>query len=166
MLVVQLIGQLAHGRFSTLTLAVISRVPTAECPPLFAMGSIGGCCQSPRRGRGPRLRVAAWLSNKPSVATHSNVSYDRGIPVDRLSVTVPSELGAALRALADARGKTVSALVTDAIADEIRRAALDEAVAAAEVRFGPISEDLVAEARRDLVSASRKTRPRRSRKRA
>ena len=37
--------------------------------------------------------------------------------VDRLSVTVPSRLGAAMRTLAKSRGQTVSTLVTSAIAE-------------------------------------------------
>src|SRR2546426_394216 len=65
------------------------------------------------------------------------------MPVDRLSVTVPSELGAALRSLAEARGATVSTIVTDAIAHEVRMAALDVALAEADRRFGPVAETLV-----------------------
>lgn len=83
--------------------------------------------------------------------------------VDRLSVTVPSELGAALRALAESRGETVSNVVTEAIAHQVRMAALDVYLADAEKRFGPVPDTLIAEAEAELVAASR--RPRR-RKRA
>ena len=64
--------------------------------------------------------------------------------VDRLSVTVPSELGVAVRGLAKARGQTVSTLVAGAIAHEVRLAALDLALAVAERRHGPVPEELVA----------------------
>ncbi len=75
--------------------------------------------------------------------------------VDRLSVTVPSELGAALRALAEARGATVSTVVTDAIAHEVRMAALDRALAAADRRFGPVAESLVLAAEEEIVRAAK-----------
>ncbi|HEX6272501.1 MAG TPA: hypothetical protein VFZ53_05660 [Polyangiaceae bacterium] len=71
--------------------------------------------------------------------------------VDRLSVTVPSELGSELRALAKARGGNVSSVVTDAIAREVRLAALDRALGAADERFGPLDEELVARAESDLT---------------
>jgi predicted transcriptional regulator len=80
--------------------------------------------------------------------------------VDRLSVTVPSELGAALRALAESRGETVSTVVTEAIAHQIRLAALDNYLAEADRRFGPIPDALVAEAEAELVAASRRPRRR------
>jgi len=75
--------------------------------------------------------------------------------VDRLSVTVPSELGEALRALAEARGANVSAVVTEAIAREVRLAALDSALEEADRLFGPLSEDLVARAEAELLQGAR-----------
>jgi len=83
--------------------------------------------------------------------------------VDRLSVTVPSELGAALRALAEARGQTVSTIVTDAIAHQVRLAALDLALGEADRRFGKLAGDVVAKAEAELVGASvtRRRKPRR-----
>lgn len=71
--------------------------------------------------------------------------------VDRLSVTVPSDVGAALRALADARGTTVSTVVTQAISHEIRLAALDRALAEADHHFGPLAEQIVSQAEAELV---------------
>jgi predicted transcriptional regulator len=85
--------------------------------------------------------------------------------VDRLSVTVPSELGAALRALARARGATVSTVVADAIAHQVRMAALDLALDEADRQFGPIADGEVAAAETELVQAA-KRRSRRGRKRA
>lgn len=73
--------------------------------------------------------------------------------VDRLSVTVPAELGAALRALAEARGETVSTLVTAAIAHRVRLEALDRALEEADRRFGPLDEDLVDRTQAELVEA-------------
>ena len=85
--------------------------------------------------------------------------------VDRLSVTVPSELGAALRALAELRGTTVSNVVSEAISHQVRLAALDLALAEADRRFGPVAEDLVADAEAELTRAARRRtatpRPRR-----
>jgi len=81
--------------------------------------------------------------------------------VDRLSVTVPSDLGAALRALADARGTTVSNIVTEAIGHEIRLAALDRALAEADSRFGVLAEELVLQAEAELSRNARSARPKR-----
>ena len=86
--------------------------------------------------------------------------------VDRLSVTVPSELGAQLRALAAQRGETVSQLVTDAIAHEVRMAALDVALAEAERRFGPIPDEALRAADVELGDARRRTRSRKSKRRS
>jgi post-segregation antitoxin (ccd killing protein) len=83
--------------------------------------------------------------------------------VDRLSVTVPSDLGSALRALAKARGANVSAVVTEAIAREVRLAALDHALAAADDRFGALDEGLVSRAEVELAQAARRAKPRRRR---
>lgn len=85
--------------------------------------------------------------------------------VDRLSVTVPSELGAALRALAEARGATVSTVVADAIAHQVRMAALDIALDDADRRFGPIDDGQVTEAQAELVKAARRATRRPPRRR-
>lgn len=74
--------------------------------------------------------------------------------VDRLSVTVPSELGAALRALAKRRGDTVSTIVTEAIAHQVRLAALDIALAEDEREFGPIPRELLDASRAALTPKS------------
>lgn len=84
--------------------------------------------------------------------------------VDRLSVTVPAQLGAALRALADARGETVSTIVTEAIAQQVRFAALSEALTAADRRFEPVATELVDEAEVELARVA--VRPKRTRRRA
>ena len=83
--------------------------------------------------------------------------------VDRLSVTVPNELGAALRVLAGSRGETVSTIVTEAIGLRLRLAALDLALADADQRFGPIPEALVTKAASQLVAARRLGRRRQAR---
>lgn len=82
--------------------------------------------------------------------------------VDRLSVTVPSELGAALRALAEARGESVSTLVSEAIAHHLRLAALDLALGDADRRFGPVAKELVDAAEQELSTVSRAGRRRRA----
>jgi predicted transcriptional regulator len=75
--------------------------------------------------------------------------------VDRLSVTVPSELGAALRALAERRGETVSTIVSEAIAHQVRMAALDVALSEADRKFGGVPDDAVADAEAELVARHR-----------
>jgi post-segregation antitoxin (ccd killing protein) len=84
--------------------------------------------------------------------------------VDRLSVTVPSDLGTALRALAKARGANVSLVVTEAIAREVRLAALDRVLAAADERFGALHEEAITRAERALVEGARRAKPRGRRK--
>jgi predicted transcriptional regulator len=78
--------------------------------------------------------------------------------IDRLSVTVPSELGLALRGLAKARGQTVSTVVAEAIAHEVRLAALDLALTEADQRHGPVPEELIARAEAELAAASKRGR--------
>jgi post-segregation antitoxin (ccd killing protein) len=84
------------------------------------------------------------------------MSYADGMAVDRLTVTVPRELGAALRALAEARGVTVSAIVADAIAHQVRMAALDVALDEADRSFGPIDDAQVTAAEAALVKAAKR----------
>jgi predicted transcriptional regulator len=76
--------------------------------------------------------------------------------VARLRVTVPAELGVALRTLAEARGTTVSTVVADAIAHQVRLAALDVALDEADRRSGPVDEGQVARAEAELVDAARR----------
>lgn len=86
--------------------------------------------------------------------------------VDRLSVTVPAELGVALRALAEARGTTVSTVVADAIAHQVRMAALDVALDEADRRFGPVDDRQLAAAEAELVEAAKRGSTRRRRRAA
>jgi predicted transcriptional regulator len=86
--------------------------------------------------------------------------------VDRLSVTVPSELGAALRKLAEARGTTVSMVVTDAIAHQVRMAALDLALKEAEQQFGKLDEKELAEAQAALIKAAKRGTKRKHKRKA
>jgi predicted transcriptional regulator len=76
--------------------------------------------------------------------------------VDRLSVTVPSELGVALRALAEARGTTVSTVVADAIAHQVRMAALELALEEANRQFGAVDDEQLTAAEAELVKASKR----------
>lgn len=82
--------------------------------------------------------------------------------VDRLSVTVPSELGAALRALAAARGSTVSTIVSDAIGHAVRLAALELALREADRAFGAVDETTLANVEAVIVRGpTPRKRPRR-----
>jgi predicted transcriptional regulator len=95
--------------------------------------------------------MAAWPRR---VVGYASTPYAGGMAVDRLSVTVPSEIGAALRALAEARGATVSSVVADAIAHQVRMAALDLALDEADRRSGRIEDAQVAAAEAELVKAA------------
>jgi predicted transcriptional regulator len=66
--------------------------------------------------------------------------------VDRLSVTVPSEIGSELRRVAELRGQPVSAFVAEAISHQLRLEALNESLRADDLEFGPVSEEGIAEA--------------------
>jgi predicted DNA-binding protein len=76
--------------------------------------------------------------------------------VDRLSITVPAELGVELRALAARLREPVSTVVTEAIEQRIRNAALDLALAEADRRFGPLDPALVAKAEAELAGPARR----------
>ena len=66
--------------------------------------------------------------------------------VDRLSVTVPTELGAELRRVADLRGQPVSTFVAEAISHQLRLEALNETLREDDLEFGPVSEEGIADA--------------------
>lgn len=85
--------------------------------------------------------------------------------VDRLSVTVPSELGAAMRTIARSRGETVSTYVADAIAQRLRSAALGEALAAADRRFGALPVEEIDKVETELRRAMKKLGARKPRRR-
>ena len=85
---------------------------------------------------------------------YAHMSYDDGMNVDRLSVTVPAELGAELRRVAQHRRDSVSNLVSEAIARELRLLALDDALRLADAQFGPVPEADVAKAMQALVPAA------------
>lgn len=69
--------------------------------------------------------------------------------VDRMSVTMPPDVGAAVRAAADRHGMSLSAWLTDAAADRLRNDLLGAALDAVEAEDGPFSDaelDAAAEA--------------------
>ncbi len=78
--------------------------------------------------------------------------------VDRLSVTVPSELGAVMRTKARARGETVSTFVAESIAQRLRHEALGEALAAADRQFGPLPVEEIDRTVAELRRAMKKRR--------
>lgn len=94
------------------------------------------------------------------------MTYDRHVSVDRLSVTVPRELGAAMRTLARARRQTLSMLVTEGMAHQLRLASLETALAAADERFGALARGQVDGAEVALVQAMHRgqRKPRRARR--
>ncbi len=81
--------------------------------------------------------------------------------VDRLSVTVPSELGAALRALAEERGESVSTIVTEAIARQVRLDALGKLLDELDRKHGPLPDADIEKAKAALLAKA--PRPKRQR---
>ncbi len=75
--------------------------------------------------------------------------------VERFSVTLPAELGAALRALAEQRGLPISAILAEAVDHQVRLSYLAEALDVADARFGEVDEAAVAEAEAELANAAR-----------
>jgi hypothetical protein len=67
-------------------------------------------------------------------------------PAEKLSVSVPSELAAALRRRVGARG--VSGFVARAIAHELEREQLGELLAELDEKRGPVSKAALARARK------------------
>lgn len=76
--------------------------------------------------------------------------------IDRLSVTVPSEIGDQLRHVAQRRGQAVSAFVAEAIEHQLRLDALNEALREADLTFGPVPEKEIQSAIEVFATASKK----------
>jgi hypothetical protein len=84
---------------------------------------------------------------------------------DRLTVSVPSELGESLRRIAASRRESVSSVVAKAIADEVRQVALAEFLTHAKKDVGPLPQALLDDADRVLDRAAAKVaRPRKARR--
>ena len=88
----------------------------------------------------------------------------RGNPSPKLAITVDPEVHAAVLAAAEAEGTTVSAWMTSAAREALRRRAGLAAVAAWEREHGRLSEDEMREARRRVIAhlPRRRARGRRS----
>jgi post-segregation antitoxin (ccd killing protein) len=85
------------------------------------------------------------------------------VAVDRLSVTVDSDLGLQVRAAARRRGVSVSSWVAQAIEAGLRNEYLREALDAWEAEQGPLTEEELAEADRILDEAEQKAAARAAR---
>lgn len=72
------------------------------------------------------------------------------MPVDRFSLTMDPELGAAVREAAERAGTTVSAWLSQAAADRVRNELLRVALDRWEEEDGPLTEQELEEAREDL----------------
>jgi metal-responsive CopG/Arc/MetJ family transcriptional regulator len=79
--------------------------------------------------------------------------------VGRLSVTLPSDLCEELRKVAVIRGNSISALVTEAIARELRLIALEDAIRHAELESSPVPENEIILAIQALVPKPTKRTP-------
>ena len=73
--------------------------------------------------------------------------------VDRLSITVDSELGQAVRQAAAAEGVSVSSWASEALADRVRRHSLRAFLDDWEAEQGPFTEEEMAEAKRIFAEA-------------
>lgn len=79
--------------------------------------------------------------------TYGVMPYDSIMPVDRLSVALDPDLGAAVREAAARSRTTVSAWIADAVADRLRNELLRAALDAWDAEFGaPTEEELDAAA--------------------
>lgn len=72
------------------------------------------------------------------------------MPVERFSLTMDPELGAAVREAADRAGMTVSAWLSQAAADRVRNELLRIALDRWDEEDGPPTEEELEQARRDL----------------
>lgn len=77
------------------------------------------------------------------------------VSVDRFSITLPSELGSAVRAAAEAESRTISAWLASAVTAELRRRALDEALVAWQAQHGELMPEELAAAAETLANAPR-----------
>jgi hypothetical protein len=72
------------------------------------------------------------------------------MPVERFSMTMDPELGAAVRDAAERAGMSVSAWVSQAAADRVRNELLGIALQHMEEEFGPLTEEELDDAREDM----------------
>jgi hypothetical protein len=81
------------------------------------------------------------------------------MPVDRISVTMDPELGAAVRDAAARAGMSVSAWIAEAAADKVRNQLLGAALDAWEAEDGPLTAEELAAAN-EILKGSRQRTPR------
>ena len=70
--------------------------------------------------------------------------------VQKLSISMPAEVAADVRAAARESGQSVSAWVVAALGDRLRHAALGRYIAYVQAEDGPFTEEELAQARRRL----------------
>jgi metal-responsive CopG/Arc/MetJ family transcriptional regulator len=73
--------------------------------------------------------------------------------VRKFTISLPEELYADIERLAERDGLSISAWIAHAVGHEIRLAAMDDAIAYYEAEYGPISEEAVEAAERELDEA-------------
>jgi post-segregation antitoxin (ccd killing protein) len=72
------------------------------------------------------------------------------VKVDKMSISLAPDLGAAVREEAKSEGIPLSAWVADALAEKLRAKAFDKFIAEWEAKHGVITEEEMAEAAREL----------------
>jgi hypothetical protein len=80
------------------------------------------------------------------------------MPVERFSLTMDPELGAAVRQAAERSGMTVSAWISKAAADRVRNELLGIALQRSEEEDGPLTEEELDDAREEMGFARKNPR--------
>jgi hypothetical protein len=80
------------------------------------------------------------------------------MPVERFSLTMDPELGAAVRQAAERSGMTVSAWISKAAADRVRNELLGIALQRWEEEDGPLTEEELDDAREEMGFARKNPR--------
>ncbi len=84
--------------------------------------------------------------------------YTTKMAIDRITFTVSTELGTAIRDLATELGVPVSSIVATSVERHLRQRSLGEAVQEAQARIGPNNQDFVDEVSAAFDRATRATR--------
>lgn len=124
-------------------------------PVASEMNTHGGEGTSPRSRRIRRSVTVSWTARlrvardgvRRSATQQSMTAYDPAMAVERLTVSLESELAIAIREAADADEQNVSAWLADAARRRLANRGLRDIVVAWEHEHGALSSDELAAAR-------------------
>lgn len=94
-----------------------------------------------------RSSTATWELSREAVVLTSMTKYDSYMTVERLTVSIESELATAVRDAANADDQNVSAWLADAARSQLANRGLRDVVAAWEREHGAFSDEELAAAR-------------------